>query len=247
MALLPKTAPWKDILTDTAGSLDIEAVSPGASLALLEQLNSLVFRAMSLPYAVTGLSCDTSNTTTINATAMVSGGVYKIVTLGNTNFLTYGAAAAEVGEVFVANGVGTGTGTVKTLWYWTQRVNAGCAYLRGKFAIGLNASLGDAELPQWRTLSTSSSMAATSAVIAGDIDGAGALPDWPPGNQPITSLSSEKYDGSPSATSNRPYEVHSLDPSGSNPSDDTPYTEGFAGCDIHGMSALWVGKDMSGL
>jgi hypothetical protein len=44
---------------------------------------------------------------------MVAGDVYKILTLGTTNFTTLGASSNTVGEVFIYNGVATsGSGTV---------------------------------------------------------------------------------------------------------------------------------------
>ena len=49
-----------------------------------------------------------------NATSIVAGKTYKIATLGNTNWTSIGAPSAIVGTVFVATGVGNGTGTVYT-------------------------------------------------------------------------------------------------------------------------------------
>lgn len=50
-----------------------------------------------------------------NATSIVSGKVYKIAILGNTNWQSIGApAGAVVGTVFTATGTGSGTGTVYT-------------------------------------------------------------------------------------------------------------------------------------
>ena len=48
----------------------------------------------------------------INATAIVVGNTYKIVTQGNTNFLSIGAPTNNVGQVFTATAVGSGSGTV---------------------------------------------------------------------------------------------------------------------------------------
>lgn len=47
----------------------------------------------------------------IDATALVSGTKYKIVTAGDTDFTAIGAADSNVGTIFVATGAGTGTGT----------------------------------------------------------------------------------------------------------------------------------------
>lgn len=49
--------------------------------------------------------------TTVNATALVMGYTYTILSVGNTNWVTVGAASNTVGVTFVATGVGTGSGT----------------------------------------------------------------------------------------------------------------------------------------
>ena len=50
----------------------------------------------------------------ISVTAMVEAVGYIIVTTGDTNWLDFGATSTPpVGEIFVANGPGTGTGTVR--------------------------------------------------------------------------------------------------------------------------------------
>lgn len=50
--------------------------------------------------------------TTVNATALVVGYTYTILTVGvGTNWLAVGASTATVGTTFVATAVGTGTGT----------------------------------------------------------------------------------------------------------------------------------------
>ncbi len=48
----------------------------------------------------------------VAATAMAAGKRYRILTLGTTNFTTYGASSNTVGNVFTATGPGLGTGTV---------------------------------------------------------------------------------------------------------------------------------------
>lgn len=50
-------------------------------------------------------------TTTVNAGSFVVGTTYTILTVGDTNFVSIGAASNTVGVVFVATGAGTGTGT----------------------------------------------------------------------------------------------------------------------------------------
>ena len=59
-----------------------------------------------------GTSAPNSSPATTAADALVSGTVYQILTLGNTDFTAVGASANTVGVVFTATGAGTGTGTV---------------------------------------------------------------------------------------------------------------------------------------
>ena len=59
-----------------------------------------------------GTSAPNSSPASTAATALVSGTVYQILTVGTTDFTAIGASANTVGVVFTANGAGTGTGTV---------------------------------------------------------------------------------------------------------------------------------------
>ena len=59
-----------------------------------------------------GTSAPNSSPATTAADALVSGTVYQILTVGNTDFTAVGASANTVGVVFTATGAGTGTGTV---------------------------------------------------------------------------------------------------------------------------------------
>jgi len=59
-----------------------------------------------------GTAAPNSSPATTAADALVSGTVYQILTLGNTDFTAVGASANTVGVVFTASGAGTGTGTV---------------------------------------------------------------------------------------------------------------------------------------
>lgn len=62
---------------------------------------------------------------TINATSMVAGTVYKIISVGSTTFTNFGASANTVGTIFTATAAGTGNGTVATVATWTQTNNSG--------------------------------------------------------------------------------------------------------------------------
>ena len=50
--------------------------------------------------------------TTVVASALVVGTLYRILTVGTTDFTLVGAAANTIGEVFTATANGTGSGTV---------------------------------------------------------------------------------------------------------------------------------------
>jgi hypothetical protein len=60
-----------------------------------------------LSYQILAFSNDT-----LPATALTIGTVYKITSVGNTDFTKVGASANTVGVVFTATGIGIGTGTV---------------------------------------------------------------------------------------------------------------------------------------
>ena len=59
-----------------------------------------------------GTTAPNANPASTAATALVSGTIYQILTVGTTDFTTVGASANTVGTVFTATGAGTGTGTV---------------------------------------------------------------------------------------------------------------------------------------
>ena len=82
-------------------------------------LTSLVNRRANMAYEATDYwprylvagEIRSLKTSTVNAGSFVVGTTYTILTVGNTNFVSIGAASNTVGVVFVATGAGTGTGT----------------------------------------------------------------------------------------------------------------------------------------
>jgi len=65
---------------------------------------------------VSFVSTATGNTEfgpTVNATTVVAGTRYKIITEGTSNFTTFGSPYNDVGTIFTANATGSGTGTVQ--------------------------------------------------------------------------------------------------------------------------------------
>jgi hypothetical protein len=71
-------------------------------------------QTVGVDYTIAGLNKVTFNNTPglINATAIVPGTEYTILTVGTTDFVSIGAASNTVGVTFTATGAGTGTGTV---------------------------------------------------------------------------------------------------------------------------------------
>jgi hypothetical protein len=59
-----------------------------------------------------GTSAPNSSPASVAATALVTGTVYQILTVGTTDFTLVGASANTVGTIFTATGTTTGTGTV---------------------------------------------------------------------------------------------------------------------------------------
>lgn len=62
---------------------------------------------------------------TVAASSIVPGTIYKIATLGTTDFISIGAASNTVGTTFIATGSGTGTGTATAI----TPPNFGCVYV----------------------------------------------------------------------------------------------------------------------
>ena len=70
--------------------------------SITEHQNNMIVRAFCI---------DQGSTQTITAGSFVVGSVYQIVSVGSTVFTSIGATSNAVGTIFVANGVGTGSGT----------------------------------------------------------------------------------------------------------------------------------------
>ena len=59
-----------------------------------------------------GANAPNSSPASVAATALVTGTVYQILTVGTSDFTLVGASANTVGTIFTATGTTTGTGTV---------------------------------------------------------------------------------------------------------------------------------------
>ncbi len=71
-------------------------------------------QTVGVDYTITGLNTVTFNNTPglVNATSIVPGTEYTILSVGTTDFVSIGAASNTVGVTFTATGTATGTGTV---------------------------------------------------------------------------------------------------------------------------------------
>ena len=58
-----------------------------------------------------GTDAPNSSPASVDATALVTGTVYQILTVGTSDFTLVGASANTVGTIFTATGTTTGTGT----------------------------------------------------------------------------------------------------------------------------------------
>ena len=110
--------------------IQIEAKKVNNSIRTWEDIGTLITLQGGIPTADSGLlevgvlttatkgtpAYVTPTSATIHAGAFIIGVAYKIVAIGDTNFTLIGASANPVvGELFVATGVGAGTGTATVL------------------------------------------------------------------------------------------------------------------------------------
>ena len=79
---------------------------------------------------------------TINATAIMAGKTYEIVSAGTTDYTLIGAANNTVGTRFTASGVGTGTGTVKSYSTYGDLANDGSNLLYTGGNLSVNVGTG---------------------------------------------------------------------------------------------------------
>ena len=83
---------------------------------------------------------------TVAATTIVATRAYQIVTVGTTNYTTIGADSNTVGLIFIATGVGTGTGTVQEVSSQNIGIgnNAGGTYTGGHHNVFIGGYRGTA-------------------------------------------------------------------------------------------------------
>lgn len=95
-----------------AGVTDFTSQEQGLITTLINRRAKLAYESSDFwpRWLVVGESRN-YKTTTVNATGIIAGYTYTILTVGNTNWVSIGAASNTVGVVFVATGTGTGSGT----------------------------------------------------------------------------------------------------------------------------------------
>lgn len=104
---------------------------------------------------------------TVTAGAFVIGTSYKIISAGSTSFTAIGAANNNVGTVFVATGVGSGTGTAYEVY--NTNLNPGEGYATGTLTATFSAPTITSSGLQYTATGTATVSATTAAVVTGSI------------------------------------------------------------------------------
>lgn len=121
--LTPSTATTGDVVL--AGTLNV--ANGGTGSTSLTQNAVLTGNGTSAPASVrpstNNYVLTSTKGSTITAGSFVVGTEYTIVSVGTTNFTSIGAANNNVGTVFTATGVGSGTGTA-SINTWTSAPNS---------------------------------------------------------------------------------------------------------------------------
>ena len=128
--------------TDILGRVKALSGIDSPTLTVQTMLTSLVNRRANMAYKSTdfwprylvGSEQRAFTTTTVNANQLIPGYSYTIVTVGDTNWVSLGAASNAVGVVFNAQTAGTGTGTASfnsnTIPYTQAGLNTIDTFLR---------------------------------------------------------------------------------------------------------------------
>jgi hypothetical protein len=250
----PNYAQWEDVLNDTPSEW-LTDVAPAADLITLVRLNALVHHAMSQPYPVSGLACNASyelsgtHTITLGLTQVTGSGTNYLTELSVGDPITIAGESRKVATItndttltvstaFTA--ASSGNWGSRGTWYWAQRLNAGAALLQGRVFIGLSANTNGATPSDISLMSSSSGIAANDRIPI-EIDAEG-FRVYPPGANAILELrSSENYAATPTEPTDRLYEVYIRSTGqATTPDTELPYTEGFSGVGMHGMTAKWT-------
>ena len=111
------------------------------------------------------------NNQTITAGSFVVGASYKILTAGTTDYTLIGAANSSVGTVFIATGIGSGTGTA-TLNHQTSALGYNSSYsnLSGHnvTALGVNSLYANTTFYNVTGVGANSAATGNNQVILGD-------------------------------------------------------------------------------
>ena len=81
-----------------------------------------------------------ANNPIVNAGSFVSGQWYQITTVGTTNFAGFGATSNTIGAIFLASGVGSGTGQAQALATLTTAGNAAAGATGGGGQFNMSAT-----------------------------------------------------------------------------------------------------------
>ncbi len=134
--------------------------------------------------------------------------------------------------------------------HWMQRIGPGCAFLRARFHLGVEPSLADGITPDLSAFSSSSGVGVNDEILVqSEINGKLPATGGAFGPQEFEILGAEVFDEFPTAPTDRLYEIFNAEFDATAVTDkELPYTEGFHGTGMHGMSGLWNGeRDMNDL
>ena len=118
----------------------------------------------------------------LNASDMVAGVQYEIVSIGTTNYIQVGAGSNTVGEVFTATGPATGSGTVNVIVGYAP-------YSAGSFVVGTRYSIETVGTTDFTSIGASSNTVGVMFTATGAGSGTGTA------NQVLFDVG-EEYDAS---------------------------------------------------
>ena len=108
---------WSVVAASNKDVVNYSSWSASAALAVGDRIIPTTPSANVYTVTTAGTTGATEGTATaVAATATVSGGVYKIATVGTTDFTLIGSLNNTVGTVFLATGAGTGSGATTLVW-----------------------------------------------------------------------------------------------------------------------------------
>lgn len=113
-ALVVFAGGWDTTGTPTVDYGGVDIINDDWRLAPVSKLSGGIWRKNAVWNGRTNDITVTFGSSLVTAGSFVVGKTYKIVTVGTTDYTLIGAANNNVGTIFTATGVGSGTGTART-------------------------------------------------------------------------------------------------------------------------------------